>query len=136
MVVSFGAPANGAGWEGTLRAFARQADKLVVVVVGNPDRIGAPPGERVNGGTLSLAPLLWEVGRVREHEYLCIPRIVSILGRLRSDSVSSVALHGPLGAAVRRSARLHAFVVDVAPRTPQARRRLRTVEEAARKESH
>jgi hypothetical protein len=104
-----------------------------LVVVSNPERLGSERQGRSSRETLSLAPVLWELGRVREHEYLVIPRALEMLNRLTDDAASSAVLRGPLGAMVRRTAMLHAFVVDLAPRTPQARRRLRAVEEEARK---
>jgi hypothetical protein len=58
------------------------------------NRVLGLPGEAPSwGATSALAPVLWEIGRVREHE------------PIQGDG--------------------HAFVVDVTPRTPQARRRLR-----------
>ena len=61
-----------------------------------------------DGRTEALAPVLWEIGRVREHMFLEVPPLGLRAPRL-----------------VRRVAPQHAFVIDVTPRTPQARRRLR-----------
>jgi hypothetical protein len=135
LVVSFDASSQAVNPERHLRSLAGLARKVLVVIVPNPERIGSPRTGRGSGETLSLASVLWDVGRVREHEYLVVPRVVASIARLRGNSVSSTALRGPLGALVRRAANLHAFVVDTAPRTPQARRRLRTAEEASPKES-
>jgi hypothetical protein len=133
LVVSFGSLSRAVDWDGHLRSLASLARKLLVVVVPNPERIGSPRWGRGSRETLSLARVLWDVGRVREHEYLVVPAVFATMARLPGDSASSVVLRGPLGAMVRRVARLHAFVVDTVPRTPQARRRLRTVEEAGGK---
>jgi hypothetical protein len=128
---------DGASWPSDvgrhLRSLATLARKVLLVVVSNPERLGSERQGRSSRETLSLAPVLWELGRVREHEYLVIPRALEMLNRLTDDAASSAVLRGPLGAMVRRTAMLHAFVVDLAPRTPQARRRLRAVEEEARK---
>jgi hypothetical protein len=107
-------------WRAALLALGAHAAKLVVVGVENPGTwraearsLLARVSGRVNGGsgwgrTEALAPVLWEIGRVREHVFLDVPPL-----GLRAPKL------------VRRVAPLHAFVVDVTPRTPQARRRLR-----------
>lgn len=101
--------------------------------------------------TETLAQVLWEVGHVREHVYFDCPswRRPAPFGR---ESQDRRFVYGPerwpyfggpgwsdelLPALLRRPgfdgsetkllprlARMHAFVVDVRPRTPQARRRL------------
>jgi hypothetical protein len=113
LVVSFDAPAHGAGWEAYFAALARRAEKSLLVVVRNAER----PGQGTAPDTSAIARVLWQVGRVRQHVYLGVPRFFA----------SADVVPVPAGLLVRRTARLHAFVVDTAPRTPQARRRLRTV---------
>jgi hypothetical protein len=102
-------------WRAYLRQLAALATKVLVVVVPNPQSVGTAAARILGRGvevslgrTASLAPVLWELGRVREHTYFDVP---AGLGRMPR-------------AVVVRAARLHAFVVDVRPRTPQARRRL------------
>lgn len=111
-----------------LETMARLARKVLVIVVRNPERIGA---RGVGCDTLVLAPILWSVGRVRDHAYLGLPRgvdgFLAILGNRLSPTGARSA---PAASLIRRTARLHAFVVDTAPRTPQARRRLRSVDGA------
>ena len=136
-----------------------------------------PPAE---WHTETLAPLLWELGRVRDHAYFDCPWWPDLqvspgqtlfdrtkgLFRTKRKDVTFTADGGvlaqrfvygqqkwpyfgdegfkeELGPALRRhpsfevapmkirarAAHLHAFAVDVAPRTPQARRRLTTVSE-------
>ncbi len=63
------------------------------------------------GRTSELAPVLWAIGRVRDHEFLDVPPLAA--------GSPSLVRFGP------RLAGHHAFVVDVTPRSPQARRRLR-----------
>lgn len=135
LVVSLDASPQAGNLDRRLRSLAALARKVLVLIVPNPERIRWRPAERGNHGTIALARVLWEVGRVREHDYLDIPRAVAALARLPGDAVSAGALRGPIGAVVRRAARLHAFVVDTAPRTPQARRRLRTAEEGSVRET-
>ena len=101
-------------WRAYLRSLAARARKALVVVARNPQSVGATAarmlgrgGEVDLGRTATLAPLLWELGRVREHVYLEVP----------------AALERMPPSVVARTARDHAFVVDVRPRTPQARRR-------------
>ena len=112
--------APGSDWRTPLLALGKLAVKLVVVGVENPGAwraearsLFARVAGGVNGGsgwgrTEALAPVLWEIGRVREHAFLDVPRLATRAPRL-----------------ARRVAPRHAFVVDVTPRSPQARRRLR-----------
>jgi hypothetical protein len=105
-------------WRDELRTLGRLARKLLVVVTSNPDRAGFRAGQALGLGppdgemarTELIAPVLWELGRVRDHVYLDSPRWADATSRLG-----------------RRLARLHAFAVDMRPRTPQARRRLTQV---------
>ncbi len=93
-------------WREWLVEVSKRAWKLVIVAAPDPERspqarlrrvvtrvLGLPGETSSWGATSALAPVLWEIGRVREHQ------------RVQGDA--------------------HAFVVDVIPRTPQARRRLR-----------
>jgi hypothetical protein len=120
LVVVHGA-APGSDWREALRAFGKHAAKLVVVEAENPGtwkaeltsrwarlRGGEADGADGWGRTDALAPVLWEMGRVREHAFLDVPPV----------GVGRPGL-------ARRVAPAHAFVVDVTPRSPQARRRLR-----------
>lgn len=111
LVVSFDAPERERGWEEHLAAVSKRARKVLLVFARNAERFG----QRKAPDTAHLAGVLWQLGRVREHAYLGLPRLVG----------SSRVVHVPAGALVRKTARLHAFVVDMSPRTPQARRRLR-----------
>jgi hypothetical protein len=124
--------ALGGDWRSALTSLAKHATKLVIVAVENPlawqaqshallRRLTggkATNGTNGNGGwgkTAELAPVLWELGRVREHLFLDVPPF---------GSTSPLASRlGPRLAS--RLAPQHAFVVDVTPRSPQARRRLR-----------
>lgn len=169
-------------WRSYLRRLAALARKVVVVATCNPrnwgfsavrlvGRVQAP--EVWQTGT--LAPVLWEIGRVRDHVYFDAPwwpdlpvapgqsvadrlkQMVTRKGGARfvppeSGAVlASKYVYGPerwpyfggegwldelLPALLRhpafegsrskiieRMAHLHAFVVDVSPRTPQARRK-------------
>ncbi len=124
LVVSLGVTTGGGEWRGRLRELAGRAAKVLVVVVRNPDRVGSR-GSREGSETLDLAGVLWELGRVREHAYLVLPRAVEVLAAVQGRLLSPDVAAAPVGVLVRRTARLHAFVVDTAPRTPQARRRLR-----------
>jgi hypothetical protein len=107
---------GGVAWREWLTALAKHAAKLVVVETANPPRpsvlariLGAPRDASSWGGTAALAPVLWDLGRVREHAFLDVPDGMS---RKKATLVAS----------------RHAFVIDVTPRTPQARRkRLGTV---------
>jgi hypothetical protein len=132
MVVSFDAPPYVHDWQRYIAHLAGTAGKVLVVVVRNPQRLQFA-GVRAHPGreTLVLAPVLWAAGRVREHAYLGVPRVVSFLANARRKRAPVDVVQGPVGAGVRRTAALHAFVVDTAPRTPQARRRLRTVRDAS-----
>jgi hypothetical protein len=100
-----GRPAAEDRWRNWLVGIAKHASKLLVVETPNLrpsllDRlVGGSKRETSWGSTEALAPVLWEIGRVREH--------------------------ASLDAAAREPAARHAFVVDVTPRTPQARRKLR-----------
>jgi hypothetical protein len=102
---------------------ASRAAKGLVVVLENPDRVGF--GSKASNGSGAVARLLWELGRVRDHAYLVFPRAVEALGAVAGQVVAPDVALAPVGPLVRRTARLHAFVVDTAPRTRQARRRLR-----------
>ncbi len=122
MVISFDAPPSVRAWQEYVAALARAARKVLIVVVRNPDRVlsgASHPGRQTRG----LARVLWSVGRVRQHVYLDVPSWVTALQRVRGHRFEEV-IDSPVGAAVRLTAPLHAFVVDTAPRTPQARRRL------------
>jgi hypothetical protein len=173
-------------WRVYLGTLAKLARKLLVVATCNPDnwgftavsllgRVRAPDVWR----TETLAPALWELGRVREHVYFDAPWWPdlpvapgqSLANRLRQmfvrrggarfapperDAVLAnkhvygperwpyfggpgwidelepgllrhPAFEGSGAQVVRRMAHLHAFVVDVRPRTPQAKRRLEQV---------
>jgi hypothetical protein len=115
LVVSFdalgGTLGEGTAWQDYLVALGRRAQKALLVFVRNAER----PGQGDSPDTTALARVLWQVGRVREHVYLGLPRWVA----------GSGVVHVPVGVVVRRMARFHGFVVDTIPRTPQARRRLR-----------
>jgi hypothetical protein len=134
VLVHGGAPSD---WQSTLVTLGKHATKAMIVVVANPRAWPAQartflarvkelahPGEGTNaastnganghhadvswGDTAELAPVLWEIGRVREHAFLDVPPL-----GIRSPKLAP------------RLAPRHAFVIDVTPRTPQARRRLR-----------
>jgi hypothetical protein len=179
-------------WRSYLRSLAKRARKLLVVATCNPDNWGFT-GVRLLGGvevpevwkTQTLAPVLWELGRVRDHVYFDAPWWPdlpvapgqSLANRLKQlvvgkegarfapperDAVLAPkfvygpdrwpyfggpgwidelqpallrhpAFEGSRQGIVRRMAHLHAFVVDVRPRTPQARRQLRVATEAEAK---
>jgi hypothetical protein len=91
---------------------AKRATKLVVVVAPNPRAIQARvPGAAADtswGATESLAGVLWQIGRVREHLWIDAPAFARAMPRVQ-----------------RALARRHVFVVDVTPRSPQARRKVR-----------
>jgi hypothetical protein len=113
LVVVHGDEDPSGDWRQWLSALAKRASKLLVVETKNPRprsliaRItGASNGEPSWGSTAALAPVLWELGRVREHAFLDAPP-----GATRKEAA--------------RTATRHAFVIDVTPRTPQARRKLR-----------
>jgi hypothetical protein len=133
VLVHGGAPLD---WQSTLTGLSKHATKLFIVALDNPlawpaqarslaERFGitrAVPGRATTGSagrsgwgrTADLAPVLWEIGRVREHAFLDVPPLGA-----RSAGLVGLGHVGP------RLAPRHAFVVDVTPRTPQARRRLR-----------
>lgn len=117
LVVSFDAPSRAARWGEHLLRLGKMARKALVVFVQNPERVWPL---RSGGATsmVELAGVLWQAGRVREHAYLDVSRLVAG-GRAGEPSFV------PVGLVARRTARLQAFVVDTMPRTPQARRRLR-----------
>ena len=130
MVVSFDAPPYARDWQRYIARLASVARKVLLVVVRNPERLEFSGQEAHPGrATLGLGPVLWGSGRVREHVYLAVPKVISLLRNVAKKGGSLDAVQAPAGAGVRRTAHLHAFVVDTAPRTPQARRRLRTVQE-------
>ena len=102
-------------WRAYLKQLAGTARKVLVLLAPNPDRIDSRlahlfgAGRRTaRGSTTALASVLWELGRVREHAYLDVPW----------------GLDGAPASLVMRVARFHALVLDVRPRTRQARRRL------------
>jgi hypothetical protein len=110
-------------WRASLVELGALTSKILVLAVDNPRawpvrarslaaRFGGANGsagaDGVWGRTEALAPVLWAIGRVREHAYLETPPLGVRVPKLAS-----------------RVAPLHAFVVDVTPRTPQARRKLR-----------
>lgn len=122
MVVSFDARRFVPQWQDYVSALARAARKVLVVVLPNPNRLlsrGSPLGSK----TSDLAQVLWSLGRVREHAYLGAASWVLALQGAPAQSI----VQSPAGVTVRLAAPLHAFVVDTAPRTPQARRRLGVV---------
>ncbi len=121
MVISFDAPPSTRSWQEYVLALARAARKVLIMVVRNPDRVLSGPSH-AGRETRGLAGVLWTAGRVREHVYLGAPFWVTALRRGRGQRTE--AIESPATAAVRLTAPLHAFVVDTAPRTPQARRRL------------
>jgi hypothetical protein len=192
LVIAYHALSFVGDWRAHLASVARLAKKLVVVTTCNPDNWGVailrdvgrlrgiaglepPPFWRTD----TLAPELWRLGRVREHEYFDCPwwpdlqvspgqslldrarRLVSeraadveftqrggtladrfVYGAERWPYFGGDGFEDELGPALarhpsfeasprawlkRRAAHLHAFAVDVSPRTPQARRRLATV---------
>ena len=133
LVVSFDAPPYVRDWQRYIARLASVAGKVLLVVVRNPERLDFSGGAaHVGRETQGLAPVLWGSGRVREHVYLAVPKVVSVIRNLANKG-SPDAVQAPAGAGVRRTARLHAFVVDTAPRTPQARRRLLALAETPRK---
>jgi hypothetical protein len=169
-------------WKTYLQSLRQLTNKVLVVVVRNPQFLGVMSGgtssystDRATGGIETLAPVLWELGRVREHQYVAaspLSELVSapirtLVARGRSVLASNWNAHaatktenvqlgtysyGPerwpyFGSETwteelrpvllqraraergnpryrRWLARMHAFVVDVRPRTPQAKRKL------------
>jgi hypothetical protein len=112
------------GWRVRILDRASRAAKLLIVVLPNPDRVQLAM-RSAGGGARDLVRLLWEIGRVRDHAYLVFPRAVEVLAAVEGQVVAPDVAQAPVGALVRRTAHLHAFVVDTTPRTRQARRRLR-----------
>jgi len=189
MVLVYHAFAFVPDWREHLRKLAKHARKVLVVAVCNPENWGVSfvrmlakvrgvegPISPESWHTENLAPLLWEIGRVKEHQYFDCPWWPdlpvspgqSLADRLKKlivadrDAESLMRREGgtlaqkfvfnrdkwpyfggngwaselspglsrhpafesaptPLKA---KTAHLHAFVVDVSPRTPQARRKL------------
>jgi hypothetical protein len=114
IVVSLDAPGRTRDWQLYLGERAKLARWVLVVFADNAERLPRRGGP----GTTAIAAVLWRLGRVREHAYLGIPRVVA-----------PGPVQAPASALVRWTAPRHVFVVDTAPRTPQARRRLRTVQD-------
>jgi hypothetical protein len=107
VVVSHAPPhADEATWAAELRAAAALATKILVVFAPNPRRL---LGHGV--ATTEIAPVLWELGRVREHLFLDAPPALETALDMAPEKLRE------------RLARSHAFVVDRTPRTPQERRR-------------
>jgi hypothetical protein len=104
------------GWAAQLAELGKLSARALIVVVRNPrgilDRLASPPLAPMCH-TSAIAPVLWQIGRVREHVFFDG-------GRLAHALEASPKLQA-------RVARMHAFLVDTAPRTPQARRKLHTV---------
>ena len=109
------------GWAAQLEALGKIATHALVVVVKNPRGLV----DRIHGDDLApmchtktIAPVLWQIGRVREHVFF-------------GHAFSGMARYGLFEQAspklLPRVARMHAFLVDTTPRTPQARRKLHTV---------
>jgi hypothetical protein len=124
MVVSFGAAPYVGDWAAYVTALARAAQRVLVMIVQNSDRAlsGTP---HPSCQPYPLARLLWGVGRVKEHAYLAVPSWAGWLRRAKGHGlVNGDAVPSPGGLSVRLTAPLRAFVVDTAPRTRQARRRL------------
>ncbi len=108
MVMVHDALAQAGDWRAYLKKAAGVARKVFVLLAPNPQSVLEWGREAALGSTTTLAPVLWELGRVREHAYVDVPWG---LGRAPPSVVA-------------RAARSHAFVVDVRPRTRQARRKL------------
>jgi hypothetical protein len=124
VVVHGAAPGAGGDWRGPLAALVKNAQKLAVVVAPNPrsavSRVRSVIGRGADGwgATEGLAPVLWDLGRVRDHVWLETSRLGERLAQ-RAPGFT------------RALSRSHAFVVDVAPRSRQARRKLRLNQEQA-----
>ncbi len=136
MVLSYEALDLARDWRPYLAELATLARSVLVVVVRNPEHWNVKAvstlsrlrgldsgrrGSEESRRTEVLAPELWRVGRVRTHEYFA--------GEEKVDHVASVLAAHPLLAGVlpkvrKMTASLHAFVVDMRPRTPRERRRL------------
>jgi hypothetical protein len=117
VVIALGEAPSGTRWETYLTTLGKLATAQLIVVVPNPrgllDRL-AGVGPSAMGSTRAIAPVLWSIGRVREHVFFGAP---TAFAKAASPMVK------------RRLARWHAFSVDTTPRTPQARRKLQTVAE-------
>jgi hypothetical protein len=148
-------------WRDYLRSLRQVTKKVLVVAVQNheclsflshkiPKAFGRPAIERTD----ALAPVLWDLGHVREHTYLAASSwLETVIDPIRNAAAGHTAhSYGPdkwpfFGgdgwmeelepALLRRTsmengtarhrrwlARTHVFVVDVRPRTPQAKRKL------------
>jgi hypothetical protein len=108
LVMVHDALGEAADWRAYLEQLAGLARKVLVLLVPNPQHLLGWGRERALGSLATLAPVLWELGRVREHTYVDVPWGLD---------------RGPRSVVVR-AARAHVFVVDVRPRTRQARRRM------------
>ncbi len=180
-------------WRTYLATMGKLARKVLVVATCNPDNWGFAAVSLIGGAkapdvwrTETLAPALWDLGRVRDHVYFDAPWWPdlpvapgqSLANRLKQmfvrgkagpgarfaapeqrDAVLAAkyvygperwpyfggpgwlddlqpallrhpAFEGSAERVVKRAAHLHAFVVDVRPRTPHARRKLAQVESA------
>jgi hypothetical protein len=160
MVIAYHALGAVADWSSYLGRLARLARRVLVLTVPNPARwrrgvVGGLAGLRGEGPdassrTSALAPVLWEIGRVREHVYFDCPSWSGSRRSRRSggdarfdygperwpyfggpgwsdELLPALLAHPGLDGAetklLPRIARMHAFVVDVRARTPQARKR-------------
>jgi hypothetical protein len=173
-------------WRRYLTTLGGLARKVLIVTTHNPRSWGLAAASWLGGSpvpmvwkTETLAPALWQLGRVRHHVYFDAPwwpdlfaapgqNLVNRLnqmgvitkraGKARRGSPEREAIRsdryvygpdrwpyfegpgwrdellpalsrllsfeGAVGSFIERLAHLHAFVVDMRPRTPQARRRL------------
>lgn len=109
---------NTPGWRAYLRALAMVTGKILIVAIPNGGHWRARVGHSFRSHAAhdpctveTLAPVLWEIGRVRERVFYDAPRWSR---KLEKDK-------GRLGPLL---AHRQAFVVDVSPRSPQAKRRL------------
>jgi hypothetical protein len=66
---------------------------------------------------------------VRDHAFLAIPAAIRVAMAAWQRSAVAEVFHAPVSRVIRQASPLHAFVVDTTPRTPQARRHLRTLGE-------
>lgn len=191
MVVAYHALPFVDDWRAYVRVLAKLARKVLIVPICNPDNWGftairllghlrgvrglEPPAV---WHTETLAPALWELGRIREHVYFDCPwwpdvpvsagqsvtdRLRQLVGQLKNKEdvkagggpdakladkfvydgskwpyfggagwidelfpalIKHPCFDGSTMKSLPRFAHLHAFVVDMRPRTPQARRRL------------
>jgi hypothetical protein len=188
LVLAYHAVPDVPDWRGYIHALAAKARKALVVTVCNPDNWGVAilrsvaKVRRASGMeppstwyTSTLAPALWEVGRVKHHVYFDCPwwpdlqvspgqtlfdrarklwssKQLDFTSKGAGDELAERFVYGPerwpyfggpgwtdelLPALLRhpcfdgasdrvakRAAHLHAFVVDMRPRTPRERRRL------------